>query len=272
MRIICTWAAVAGLLLVGCHFDMDAVPYKAVDRGAPDRASPDRGPATDVWSFPDTQRPPDLLVTEKCVIGTPDHCTACGDKCPGKDDGSTKRICSLGKCNIVCRGDYYDVNGKLSDGCEVEDVNAQYDSQSAAKNLGSMDDCGNVGKSTVASLPSDNRYHETSPHYRPLGTAKWFKTYITDKSGCLLDFKITLDATSLPAKVWYKLDPLYLCQTTKTLPLGSKSGEGSTKIVMSPVVKCSLGSDDSGTMFVKVNKAATPTIHSIKPFWLTIKP
>ena len=278
MRWLSTRSPVLALLLVaGCHYDMDAAPFVGGDRGAAlDRAPP--GDTTDVWSHPDNKQGSDVKAADGktadqgCVVGTPDHCSHCGDKCPGKDDGSTRRTCTNSKCNITCRGDYYDVNGKVSDGCEYLDPHSSHGSQNTAKDLGSMDDCSSSLVKTVASLPSDLRFHETAPFTRVLGPVRWYKTYVTDTSACLLDFKLTLDVTALPPGAHYGMDPQFLCDKGKVLLLNSATGKGATKIEMTPIVKCTAGSNDSGTMFVKVRKYSGPTAHSALPFTLTIKP
>ncbi len=138
--------------------------------------------------------------------------------------------------------------------------------------MGSQDDCGSVGRSIETTIPSDLRYHDQAPHTRVLGKPRWFKTGVKDKTGCLLDFKITLDATKLPFSADYKLDPTYHCQNKKILTLKSKTGSGSNKIVMAPIVKCTIGSDDSGTMFVRVSKVKGISTHSAAKLKLTIKP
>ena len=275
LKISTSTLVVVAILLAGagCHFDMDSVPFLGSDRDATvDSGPPGDTTGSDVWSQPDKLKIVDLEDTDHgCALGTPDHCEKCGNKCPGKDDASTKRVCVNGKCNIVCRGNHYDINGSVGDGCEYNDPHAGYGSQNTAKHLGNATDC-DPAKSTVSSLPSDLRYHEQAPHTRVLGPQRWFKLVVKDKVGCFMDFKLTLDATSLPAGALYELDPLYLCNNTNVLGLKSKTGKGSTVITMAPLVKCTAGSDDGGTMFVKVRKFSGTSVHSTKPFKVSIKP
>src|SRR5437870_814675 len=55
----------------------------------------------------------------RCALGTPDHCRACDDVCPGKDDAGTARIClgDGGGCSLLCKGEYYDLDGDVKTGC-----------------------------------------------------------------------------------------------------------------------------------------------------------
>lgn len=123
-------------------------------------------------------------VVDDGLLGTPDHCRACGDACPpgpGADDG-TLRTCAEGAearycAPVRCRNPYYDVNGLELDGCEHADdhlrvgdtfiVNAD---AASALALGSGDLACSAGAAAVvcgASLPADDRVHvptEQLPH------------------------------------------------------------------------------------------------------------
>jgi len=206
-----------------------------------------------------------------CAIGTPDHCSKCGHKCPGKDDAATRRRCDKGTCSIACKGDYYDVNGSVSDGCEYKDPFPDINSQNSAKNLGSANDCHTVGIGTIASLPSDERYHDKPPHGRKLSEPKWFKLNIIDKTICVFELNLTLDLVSLPPGAHYEMMAEFVCKSGKTVKLGTKSGKGASSIVMKPGFSCGSGSDDSGTLFVRARKFNAPTVHSTNWFRLNIK-
>ena len=60
----------------------------------------------------------------QCVAlsSNPDHCGACGKKCPGValDGGANVQVtCEKGKCGYACDPGYADCNGDPSDGCEA---------------------------------------------------------------------------------------------------------------------------------------------------------
>lgn len=68
--------------------------------------------------------PGQVLCDGKCVdVGSnPDHCGACGNKCPGAplDGGGNVQVtCVQGKCGFACDSGYADCNKDLSDGCEA---------------------------------------------------------------------------------------------------------------------------------------------------------
>jgi len=242
----------------------------------------DADPGVDQGVYQDTNKPkPDVkmwrdkkVVTgdSGCALGTPNNCGKCGNKCPGPDDKATRRVCLAGgKCGINCKGDYYDVNGKVSDGCEILDTFAGFNSQGNAKHLANMDDCDSVAMSTVLSLPSDNRTHDKAPAKRELSAPKWFKVFVTDRLGCAMDFTITLDVYSLPMGANYEIKPLFVCKKGGTVQLAAKTGPGASVITATPSPACS-SSDDSGTMYVKVSKKGGTSVHSNKPMKLSIKP
>lgn len=91
-----------------------------------------------------------------CVIGTVDNCTDCGDKCaPPTTNAASAQVVCIGSCAIACQGEFYDVNGKLDDGCEVEDTTIQA-SENNAKDLGSVPDW-NAKVAFSGTLLSDDR-------------------------------------------------------------------------------------------------------------------
>lgn len=259
----------------GCQYDMDSVPFVAADSSAPadSRSTPDRTPGdilqADLWSQQDTG------VTDKgCVTGTADHCSKCGDRCPGPDQVGTKRLCNGGTCSLECDGHHYDVDGKVSNGCEVLDPWGGHDSEAKAWDLGQMTDCSTSPTKTVTgNLPSDLRSHVQPPFLRVNGTPKWFKVRLNDVKGCWVNPKITLDVSAMPKAATYQLDPKYVCDHKgNVLHLNSEKNTGGKSFSMSPVIKCTLASDDSGVILVKVAKLSPGSVHSAASFKLTIEP
>ena len=204
-------------------------------------------------------------------IGTADNCAFCGDKCPGPEDSATKRACESGACTIHCKGAYYDINGKASDGCEILDTLVQNSTQATAKDLGSASDCDSA-KKTSAALLSDNRYHLLPPNDRKLGTAYWFKLAIADKALCSLTAAPTLDFASLPKTAKYSVTIHWVCKKdSKVLKSVTKSADGGKSVTLTPDTNCA-GIDDSGTLYLKVTKSAGATVHSNSPFTVSINP
>ena len=250
--------------------------------GAPDRGpTPDRGPGKDsappLDGMPADQQtpdgaPPDAGPADGCVTGSPDHCATCGDKCPGPDNTGTRRVCNAGTCDIQCKDAWYDTNGQVADGCETYDGLDAYATEAAAKDLGSFSDCDNAQALTVA-LPSDGRYHVDSPHDRTLGTPKWFKLQITDKSFCLVDAKITASFKNLPAAGTYRVTGQYTCKTSgKKLPQQTKTDKGTATVTVKPSTSCTTMGDDSGTLLVQVSKQSGAAAHTSKQLALSIEP
>jgi len=264
---------IAALLAgVGCHYDMDSVPFMGADKGKPvDKGAPDDGPVGDLWSSTDKPMVPDLPIGDHgCALGTADHCSKCGDKCPGPDDISTLRACTGGQCTIKCKGYYYDVNGSVGDGCEFFDKLGKHADQATAKDLGSVTDCDSEKKANSGAIPSDSRSHVQTPFIRLHGTPKWFKIYIKDTS-CMMNALVKVDLKGLPASSTYKMEAHHVCASnSQVLKTSSKTGKGGTAISVYPALGCSTP-DDSGTLFVRIRKL-TGVAHSTQPFVLSIRP
>ncbi len=163
---------------------------------------------------PDSSSPPPA---PSCMLGTPDDCGACGKKCPGPDDQTTVRTCSgtdaTASCDILCRGEHYDLDGKVDNGCEAEDPIVQ-DSLASAVAITLPDVASDpMLKSNplnvVAPLYGDARTHESPPTMRPLGREDWYKvtavgTGTTDGTGMVA----CLSAANFPSD-----DELEVCIT-----------------------------------------------------------
>jgi hypothetical protein len=126
----------------------------------------------------DLTPPPDLRPADLCVLGTGDHCGGCGKSCPpGMDDARTLRTCSdatlSGVCSLACRGEWYDIDGQSTNGCEAEDAPAQ-DSIGTALEL-TLPDGTASERNIVAKLYSDARAHEQPPLTRTLGRDDFYR-------------------------------------------------------------------------------------------------
>jgi hypothetical protein len=122
-----------------------------------------------------------------CIPGTPDDCTACGKSCPGVDNDSTTRTCGTADggsgdaCNILCKADFYDVDGDPTNGCELEDPNQNTVALAVAVTLQDLSmtsggTCDNTGNGCTVSRAggSDARAHDSPPTERPLGLIDWW--------------------------------------------------------------------------------------------------
>jgi hypothetical protein len=112
-----------------------------------------------------------------CTLGSADHCGTCDTVCPGASDaGGTTRVCSdsttTATCDIICTGEWYDVNGVIADGCEAQDP-IVHDSADAA-----VPETAPAGGNTVAAplwyAYGDARMHDVAPVARPTGREDWY--------------------------------------------------------------------------------------------------
>jgi hypothetical protein len=116
-----------------------------------------------------------------CTLGTTTDCGSCGTAC-GTSDKASLYACSdataAGTCTLTCRAEYYDLDGKIDDGCEAEDAVVQ-DSATNAVGITLPD----ANDSTFKTNPlnvlgyvyGDGRPHEDAPTSRPLGREDWYK-------------------------------------------------------------------------------------------------
>jgi hypothetical protein len=123
-----------------------------------------------------------------CSLGTADHCGTCNTVCPpGADDSATLRTCSgvtaFATCDIICRGESYDLDGKLANGCEAQDLPIQ-DSETTAVPITlpathgpATGDLGGNGNPSnrLGQIYGDARMHESAPMLRPNGREDWWK-------------------------------------------------------------------------------------------------
>ncbi len=111
-----------------------------------------------------------------CTLGTADHCGSCDTVCPGATDGGTTRVCSdsttTATCDIVCTGEWYDLNGDINDGCEAQDP-IVHDSPDAA-----VPETATTAGATVPApywyVYDDARMHDVAPTTRPTGREDWY--------------------------------------------------------------------------------------------------
>ena len=244
-----------GGIIDGAPPPKDGAPGDAPKDGPADGPGPGDGP------------PPEGT----CTKGTPDNCAFCGDTCPGPDDATTQRSCTSGACTINCKGDYHDVNGQSADGCEVLDPLAKHTTEATAKDLGAVTDCDSA-KMATGTLMSDSRLHVQSPMDRAMGRDYWFKLAITDKTFCALSASATVSFAAMPATAKYGATAHFVCKTDKKkLANTYKSDYGGKSVTLNPKTDCK-GSDDSGTLYLKVHKVVGKKTHSSAAYTISITP
>jgi hypothetical protein len=248
----------------------DTRPAVFLDSGKSDTGVSDLSIVVhDVYPQPKDGSKGDLV---GCQVGTPDHCKSCGNKCPGVDNEGTARACTAGSCSIVCKGEYYDVNGSVDDGCEFQDDLPLHELVQNAMKLPSVEDCEDNLQQALATIPSDNREHQDLPESRANGRIDWFQLSITDKAFCEVQAETTIDCSGLPKESIFEVTVYYLCDSGKQLGEQTAKVNGGSSITLQPNTGCTLfsASSDSGTVFVKVEKLSGP--HSAKGYWLQILP
>lgn len=206
-------------------------------------------------------------VETTCTLGTVEHCGDCNVKCPGADDDRTTRICRdatrSATCELICRGEAYDVDGKLDNGCEAVDLPIQDSLATAvAVTLPNV-----VNDATLKSNPMnmtaavhhDDRFHDDEGGTRPFGREDWYRVTAVGAGNPANTMTACLSAVSFPAD-----NELEVCITAngatsfssavcKTLLVGTDGGGGSQCV--SPA-----GNPDTGTFLVRVRKTkGSPT-------------
>jgi hypothetical protein len=261
-------AAIACLaLLLGCSGGEDP-PHLQLDGAS---VQPDLGrdalPVFDVYLPPLEDTGP--VGDAGCVLGTPDNCGYCGDRCsPGTDTVSTARVCITGKCGIQCKDEYYDVDSSAANGCEVQDDVPIHASKPDAADQGQMSDC-NSPKTFSGVIPSDDRLHQKAPTDRRNGRADWFKVYIDDDPGCFVDAAVKVSFKNLPTGASYRAATYYVCDNGKEFN-DSLTTYGGQDVLLQPSTVCTTLGDDSGNMYIEITKESGP--HSSATYSIEVTP
>lgn len=199
--------------------------------------------------------------SNSCSLGTADHCGTCGNACPGSDSMSTQRICttttSQGTCDIVCQGEYYDLDGDLMNGCEAQDLPVQ-DLDLTAVEIDLPDNNTGTGSNAcdgtanpcthAGQIYSDMRMHANAPTARPLGRDDWYKLVAVGNGGPN-QVGACLGITNFPSDDMYQIcignNGDFNPTTCKTAV-----GQGTSQCVSPPTAA------DSGTFYIKLSKLA----------------
>jgi hypothetical protein len=218
------------------------------------------GGTDDLLPSGDLLKTPDLFTLSDagCTLGTPDRCGTCTTVCPpGKDDGGTLRSCSaataFGMCGIACRGEWYDVNGMIIDGCELEDAPLQ-DSFASAQAITLADVVNDPQMLTnprnlAAALYSDSRTHEQAPIQRPTGRDDYYNITAVGVGDNTKSMTACLGITNFPTDNHFEV-----CLSNKGVQSFGATGcticdgGGVSKCVTSPTPS------DTGTYYVRIKK------------------
>ena len=204
-----------------------------------------------------------------CVVGTPDHCAHCDDRCPGIDDASTRRTCIERSCSIRCEAAYFDVNNDPLDGCEFADDSPAHHSELNPRSLGALSDC-DLALRVKGRLPSDERLHGANNVALPQGQPDWLRLQVLDELFCSLDPQVTIDLSEFPPSGSYRVSLTYRCLGGYDTTDLSRTLAGATKTTIPIDTLCTLFGDDSGTLTVGLQKLSGP--HSSGDYLLTIAP
>ena len=194
----------------------------------------------------------------ECTLGSTDHCGTCNTSCPQANPTMDKEMCSdataSGTCVLSCVGEYYDMNGSASDGCEALDEPVQDTAATAVpvtlpNVTGGTGTCnnGNNPCTIVSQIYSDDRDHDSAPTMRTLGRDDWFVITAVG-AGTSGGMATCLNIANYPADDQYQvcisadgsMDPLTCAIAT--------GGGGASACVMAP------GSHDAGTFYISVHK------------------
>ena len=151
-------------------------------------------------ALPAADRESDAATGFAWTYSDPYNCGGCGVVCPGGDQPTVNFGCNGGFCRNSCKGQNYDVNNDLSDGCEELDEQDNH-TQETALDLDTRS-CNNTDVGTFAgTIYSDYRRHENpqapglevGPNI--ISAPLWFKV-VGSGGDCSRDLRVEVTFTS----------------------------------------------------------------------------
>lgn len=182
-------------------------------------------------------------------------------RCPVVTDHATW-ACEEGSdaCTIlVCRGERYDVDGRLDNGCEAQDT-PRHDTLETAVEV-DLPDARPVN--VDAPILSDDRAHDTEPVKRELGLPDWWKVTAIGNGNLGKTMHACLYVGDLPVDSVYEV---CISEAGSERPSVCKTVAPTTPEGLS---RCAVAADDSGIFFVRVLKKAGA--HSARTYALYLE-
>ncbi len=173
------------------------------------------------------------------------------------DTDGTERTCSLptafGVCDFQCKGEFYDVDGKTTNGCEAEDLPIQDTTLTAVAvalpnafntDLGVTGNPSNI----VSQVYGDNRVHTAAPTARPNGREDWYQLTVTGGGSANNGVTACLGITNFPADNMFEvcLSASAIFQNADCLPV-----MGAAPSVCKALAQAA---DESGTYYARVRR------------------
>lgn len=132
------------------------------------------------------------------ALNTVSNCGRCGNVCPGLGLSSNDVFCQAGSltCNMTCRGDNYDIDTLMSNGCEVLDQVPPGHTQPTAASRGSKDCYDGASQDNFSSIvPSDQRVHTNPPVASFSGSVgaapDWWVVHADGGTFCVNDYLVS---------------------------------------------------------------------------------
>ena len=145
-------------------------------------------------------------------LNTVTNCGRCGNVCPGLGLTSNDVFCQAGSltCNMTCRGDNYDVDSSMSNGCEILDLVPPGHTQPTAAGRGSKDCYDGASQDNFSSIvPSDQRVHINPPvasFSGSVGSAPdWWVVRADGGTFCVNDYSVSFSTRGGVAIPCYRL-------------------------------------------------------------------
>jgi len=206
----------------------------------------------------------DMIITApdaSCTLGDPDHCGSCTTVCPpGTDSQGTQRTCSdataSATCDITCTGEFYDLDGKTSTGCEAQDLPVQDTTTTAVVvTLGDAfsSDLGVTSNPvTVESqIYGDSRAHDSAPTSRPNGRPDWYKLLVMGNGDGKHTVGACLDIHGFPSDDIFELCISDKGTSTFSATYGCQTLNPTTAY---NCVQLPVDSSEAGTYYVRVQR------------------
>jgi hypothetical protein len=146
------------------------------------------------------------------ALNTVSNCGRCGNACPGLGSSSSDVFCDGGSlsCNMTCRGDNYDIDGAMSNGCEILDQIPPGHTQPTAASRGSKDCYDGASQDNFSSIvPSDKRVHINPPVASFSGTVgaapDWWVVRADGGTFCVNDYLVSFSTRGGIGSPCYRL-------------------------------------------------------------------